>query len=59
MQQLAITDEQQMIREMARRFAETELKPIAAAIDEKGEYPVEMFGKMAEVGFLGLTVPVE
>lgn len=59
METVELTDEQQMIREMARRFAETELKPIAAEIDQKGEYPVEMFKKMAEVGFLGLTVPSE
>ena len=56
---IALTDEQTMIREMARRFAETELKPIAAEIDEKGEYPFELFGKMGEVGFMGLTVPAE
>jgi butyryl-CoA dehydrogenase len=56
---MEITDEQQMIREMARKFAESELRPIAAEIDEKGEYPVDMFKKMAEVGFMGLTVPAE
>ncbi|MEE9270467.1 MAG: acyl-CoA dehydrogenase [Candidatus Krumholzibacteria bacterium] len=59
METMEITDEQQMIREMARKFAESELKPIAAEIDEKGEYPVEMFKKMAKVGFMGLTVPAE
>lgn len=59
MELLEVTDEQQMIREMARKFAETELKPIAAEIDKKGEYPVDLFKKMAEVGFMGLTVPAE
>ena len=59
MELMEITDEQQMIREMARKFADSELKPIAAEIDEKGEYPVEMFKKMGEVGFMGLTVPTE
>ena len=59
MELLEITDEQQMIRETARKFAETELKPIAHDIDQKGEYPVELFKKMAEVGFMGLTVPTE
>jgi alkylation response protein AidB-like acyl-CoA dehydrogenase len=54
-----LTEEQQMIREMARKFADTELRPIAAEIDAKGEYPVEMFKKMAEVGFMGLSVPAE
>ncbi|MDH3215095.1 MAG: acyl-CoA dehydrogenase [Candidatus Krumholzibacteria bacterium] len=59
MELLDTTDEQQMIRDTARKFAESELKPIAAEMDEKGEYPVEMFKKMAEMGFMGLTVPVE
>ena len=56
---LEITDEQQMIREVARKFAITELKPIAAEIDRTGEYPVELFKKMAQVGFMGLTAPAE
>jgi butyryl-CoA dehydrogenase len=55
----ALTDEQQMIRETARRFADTELAPIASKIDETGEYPVEMFAKMGETGFMGLTIPAE
>lgn len=59
MEALETTDEQQMIRDMARKFAESELRPIAHDIDQKGEYPVEMFKKLAEVGFMGLTVPVE
>ncbi len=59
MLELELTEEQQMIKEMARKFADSELKPIAHDIDQKAEYPVEMFKKMAEVGFMGLTVPVE
>ena len=59
MDTLQITDEQQMIREMAHKFAETELKPVAAEMDQKGEYRLELFDKMAAVGFMGLTVPVE
>jgi alkylation response protein AidB-like acyl-CoA dehydrogenase len=59
MLELELTEEQQMIKEMARKFAESELKPIAHDIDQRAEYPVEMFKKMAEVGFMGLTVPVE
>jgi alkylation response protein AidB-like acyl-CoA dehydrogenase len=59
MLELELTEEQQMIQDMARRFAEAELKPIAHDIDQKAEYPVEMFKKMAEVGFMGLTVPAE
>jgi butyryl-CoA dehydrogenase len=56
---IALTDEQQMIKETARRFAESELAPIAIQIDKAAEYPVEMFAKMGEMGFMGLTVPAE
>jgi butyryl-CoA dehydrogenase len=59
MLELELTEEQQMIKEMARKFAETELKPIAHDIDEKGEYPDGIFQKMGEVGFTGLVTPVE
>jgi alkylation response protein AidB-like acyl-CoA dehydrogenase len=55
----ALTDEQQMIKETARRFAESELAPIAIQIDESAEYPVEMFARMGEMGFMGLIVPAE
>ena len=57
MLELDLTEEQEMIKDMARKFADSELKPIAHDIDMAGEYPLEMFQKMAEVGFMGLTVP--
>jgi alkylation response protein AidB-like acyl-CoA dehydrogenase len=58
-QTLTLTEEQQMIQETARRFAESELMPRAIEIDISGEYPVEMFAKMGELGFMGLIVPAE
>lgn len=56
---MQLTEEHLMIRDMARKFAEQELRPIAAEIDRTGEYPLELFGKMGELGFMGLTVPPE
>jgi butyryl-CoA dehydrogenase len=56
---MQLTEEQLMIQDTARKFAEAELKPIAEEIDRTMEYPVEMFKKMGEIGFMGLTVPVE
>jgi butyryl-CoA dehydrogenase len=56
---MQLTEEHLMIQDTARKFAETELKPIAAKIDETAEYPVEMFAKMGELGFMGLTTPAE
>ena len=56
---MQLTEEQSMIQDMARKFAEKELMPIAAEIDQSMEYPVEMFAKMGELGFMGLTIPAE
>ena len=52
-------EEQLAVREMVRDFAESEIRPIAAAIDESGEFPAENVRKMAELGLLGMFVPEE
>ncbi|NIM19066.1 MAG: acyl-CoA dehydrogenase [Candidatus Latescibacteria bacterium] len=56
---MELTEEQQMIQETARRFAESEVQPIAAEIDQMGKYPLELIEKMGGMGFLGLVVPAE
>jgi butyryl-CoA dehydrogenase len=53
------TEEQQMIQDTARRFAGSELQPIASEIDQKAEIPKAIYEKMGEVGFLGLVTPAE
>jgi len=53
------TEEQLMIRDTAREFAEEQIKPIETEIDESGEYPKELIMKMAELGFLGMIIPEE
>ncbi|MEE2780004.1 MAG: acyl-CoA dehydrogenase family protein [Myxococcota bacterium] len=52
-----LTEQQQMIQEMARDIARRELEPIAAELDETGRFPVESFRKLADVGLLGMNVP--
>ncbi|MBI5586203.1 MAG: acyl-CoA dehydrogenase family protein [Deltaproteobacteria bacterium] len=54
-----LTEEQQMVRDTARRFAETEIKPVAARLDANHEHPAEICRKLAELGFLGIAVPEE
>ena len=53
---LKLNEEHRMIRKMAREFAEKEVAPIAAEMDEKAEVPFENIKKMGELGFLGLNV---
>ncbi|MCK4350256.1 MAG: acyl-CoA dehydrogenase family protein, partial [Candidatus Krumholzibacteria bacterium] len=53
------TDEQKMLREMVRKFVDNELKPIAEKIDEEEKMPRDLIDKLAELGFLGISFPVE
>jgi short-chain 2-methylacyl-CoA dehydrogenase len=54
-----LSDEQQMIRDMCRQFAEEEIKPQAEEMDRTGEFPYELVRKMGELGLLGLPFPEE
>lgn len=54
-----LSEEQQAVRDMVRDFAESEIRPIAAEIDETHEFPAENTKKMGELGLLGMFVPEE
>ena len=49
--------EQQMVKKMLKEFAENEITPISAEIDEKAEYPYETIAKLAELGVMGMPFP--
>ncbi|AWI04206.1 acyl-CoA dehydrogenase [Clostridium drakei] len=55
----ALTKEQELVRQMVREFAENEVKPLAAEIDETGEYPIETVKKMAKYGIMGIPFSKE
>jgi alkylation response protein AidB-like acyl-CoA dehydrogenase len=54
-----LSEEQRMIRDMAREFAQGELAPHAAAWEEAGWIPDETVAKLGELGLLGMVVPEE
>lgn len=54
---LDFNDEQIMLRDAARDFADNELRPIAEECDEHKQFPHAAFRHMADLGFLGLLVP--
>lgn len=54
-----LTDEQKMAREMAGKFADKELKPIADRLDREHTHSPEVLKALAEMGVLGVAVPVE
>lgn len=55
----SLTKEQELFLQMIREFAEKEVKPIAAEIDEEERFPVETVEKMAKLGIMGIPFPVE
>lgn len=48
-----------LFRQMIREFAEREVKPLAAEVDEQERFPVETVEKMARLGIFGIPFPVE
>jgi len=57
--QLELNDQQKMIQKMVREFAEKEVAPIAAELDEKEEYPTKTLQKMSKLGLLSIIIPTE
>lgn len=51
-----LTEEQKMIRDAAREFAQNELKPGVIERDELQKFPAEQIKKLGELGFLGMMV---
>ncbi|MDR0850853.1 MAG: acyl-CoA dehydrogenase [Clostridiales Family XIII bacterium] len=54
-----VREEHEFVRSMVRKFAETEVEPIAADIDKEHRFPVENVQKMARYGLLGIPFPKE
>lgn len=54
-----LNDRQKAVRELARKFTDKEIVPVARENDEKEIFPSELLNKMAPLGFLGITVPKE
>ncbi|AKX59107.1 acyl-CoA dehydrogenase [Thiopseudomonas alkaliphila] len=59
MQDLDLTEEQRMIRDMARDFAKSELIPNAEQWEKEGWLDQQILKQMGELGFLGMMVPEE
>jgi alkylation response protein AidB-like acyl-CoA dehydrogenase len=54
-----LTEDQRDVREMVRKFAEQEIKPIAAELDKTHRHPEEICRKLGEMGIMGVAVPCE
>lgn len=49
----------QMVLRLVREFAEREVAPRAAAIDETGDFPADLVQRMGELGLMGIPIPEE
>ena len=54
---MILTEEQRMIRDMARAFAQDKVAPEAAAWERDGRVPTEVLREMGRLGLMGMTVP--
>lgn len=54
-----LTKQQKLSRKIAREFAKKELEPSAGERDENMEFPHKAIKKMAELGFMGISIPKE
>ena len=52
-----LSEEQELVRNTARKFAEKHLKPGVIERDENAEFPSEQVKMMGELGFMGIMVP--
>lgn len=54
-----LTEEHEALRARVREFAEKEIRPVAARLDETEEFSTELTARMGEMGFFGVQVPKE
>ena len=55
----SLSKKEQLFLQMIREFAEKEVKPLAAEVDESERFPMETVEKMAKLGIMGIPFPVE
>jgi len=54
-----LTEDQILLRDMIRGFAQDEISPKVKALEDKHEFPQELLQKLGELGILGMSVPAE
>ncbi len=52
-----LNEEQQMLRDGARDFAQSAVEPVAIDLEASKEFPWELTNQMSEMGFMGLVIP--
>ncbi len=57
--EFTLKKEHKLLKDLYQSFAENEVKPLAAEVDEEERFPIETVKKMAEIGMMGIPVPKE
>ena len=55
--EFTFTDEQNMLRDMVKKFVDKEVRPLAQKIDKEQKMPLELIKKASELGLLGIPFP--
>ncbi len=56
---MRLSEDIELLRETVRRFADEAIAPRSAEIDERNEFPQELWAELGELGLLGITIPSE
>jgi acyl-CoA dehydrogenase len=59
MPEFTLSDQQSSLRDLARKFARTEMLPKVAECDKSARFPIEIYRKAWELGLMNLNVPPE
>jgi len=57
--EFGLTESQKAVQEVVRNFAEKKMRPVVMKYDESEEFPFEIVGRLADLGFMGITWPEE
>ncbi len=52
-----LTKENEQVRDLARNFAQAEMKPVVMKYDESQEFPMDLMHRLGDLGFMGVTIP--
>lgn len=55
----SLSNKEKLFLQMIREFAQNEVKPLAAEVDEEERFPIETVRKMAKLGIMGIPIPRE
>jgi alkylation response protein AidB-like acyl-CoA dehydrogenase len=57
--EFALSEEHQLVKDTAARFADERLKPVASELDKTHAHPADLCRELGELGFMGIAVPEE